>query len=49
MEKQNQQVSDRRKTFAWIRLLLLIAAWILIIASIANADDCLRDVTRAED
>jgi hypothetical protein len=49
MEKQSQQVFDRRKAVALIRLLLLVAVWIFLIASNAYADDCLRDITRAED
>jgi hypothetical protein len=49
MNKQRQQAFKRRKAFALIRLLSLLAFVILINAASVIADDCMRDITRAED
>ena len=49
MEKIRQQMERNKKTGAWFRIALLAISWIVLFSSVAFADDCLRDITRAED
>ena len=44
-----QQLEHNKKMFAWFRVALLLISWIVLFSSVAYADDCLRDITRAED
>lgn len=44
-----KQLEQNKKMFAWFRVSLLIVSWIVLFSSVAYADDCLRDITRAED
>lgn len=49
MDKLRQRMARNKKSFAWMRLVLLAISWIVLFSSVAYADDCLRDITRAED
>ena len=49
MEKIRWYLAQKQKTFACFRLVLLALSWIVLFSSVAYADDCLRDITRAED
>lgn len=48
-----QKVADFYKSFgktaALFRVILLAFSWIVLFSSVAYADDCLRDIRRAED
>ncbi len=49
MEKLRLQMERNKKTSAWFRIVLLAISWVVLFSSVAYADDCLRDITRAED
>lgn len=44
-----KKLESNRKMFAWFRITLLAVTWIMLFSSVAYADDCLKDITRAED
>lgn len=51
MQKLNRKilVAGHSRWLAWTKLGFLAALWMMMFISVAYADDCLRDVTRAED
>ncbi len=49
MEKLRLQMERNKKASAWFRIVLLAISWVVLFSSVAYADDCLRDITRAED
>lgn len=49
MEKLRTRARKHQKAFAWLKILLLGVSWIMLFSSVAYADDCLKDITRAED
>lgn len=49
MGLMRRQAASREKLFAWMRIVLLALSWTVLFSSVAWADDCLRDITRAED
>ena len=49
MKKLRERMARNKRSFAWFRLILLAVSWIVLFSSIVYADDCMRDITRAED
>jgi len=49
METLRVKTVQYKKAFAWLKIFLLGVSWVVLLSSVAYADDCLRDITRAED
>ena len=48
---QNRKLAAllRSKNLVWLRIGLIVFVWGTMLMSVAYADDCLKDITRAED
>ncbi|MCX7779899.1 MAG: hypothetical protein N2491_03150 [Negativicutes bacterium] len=49
MRKTAKIAGKFQKSTAWFRIILLLMSWMILFSAVAYADDCLRDITRAED